>query len=179
MTPSADAIDFVSAYAEIVDLRVPDPDWVRLQSQGEHPFLEGEPSSTAPLHARRKTARAAERWLRMVRDTGVLSLRDPLRAADPVRAKPCNFSLGPTSVLRCSGHAPSRWKALPVGGAWDTCGRPSAPELDDLESGMGDAHRTRCGAGGRCVFVLCAVPMRRATAVRTCTTVGSTHSPLP
>ena len=122
MTPSADAIDFVSAYAEIVDLRVPDPDWVRLQSQGEHPFLEGEPSSTAPLHARRKTARAAERWLRMVRDTGVLSLRDPLRAADPVRAKPCNFSLGPTSVLRCSGHAPSRWKALPVGGAWDTCG---------------------------------------------------------
>lgn len=114
---SADAIEFVSAYAEMVDLRVPEPSWTILQQQGIHPYLEGD----APLFARRKTTSAADRWLRLMRDSGVLTLRDPLRPTDSTYAKQCNFSLGPTTVLRCSGHAPTRWKALPVGGGWDSC----------------------------------------------------------
>ena len=116
-----DAITFVSAYPEIVDLRVPDPEWTMMQPLGAHPYLEDDPTEQIPLHARRKTPAAASRWMRAIRDEGLLSLRDPLDPLNSGRARPCNFSLGPTAVLRCAGHSPTRWKALPVMGAWDTC----------------------------------------------------------
>ncbi|KAL1503114.1 hypothetical protein AB1Y20_011177 [Prymnesium parvum] len=128
--PRRGAVEFVSAYAELVDLRLPDAAWREAQQRGAHPFLQPDATGATPLYARRKTAKAAELWLRRVREEGVLSLRDPLDPLDERRARPCNFSVGPTFVLRCAGHAPTRWKALPVGGAWDSCGIAMCGEND-------------------------------------------------
>eukprot|EP00326_Haptolina_ericina_P041097 CAMPEP_0181246320 /NCGR_PEP_ID=MMETSP1096-20121128/43940_1 /TAXON_ID=156174 ORGANISM="Chrysochromulina ericina, Strain CCMP281" /NCGR_SAMPLE_ID=MMETSP1096 /ASSEMBLY_ACC=CAM_ASM_000453 /LENGTH=276 /DNA_ID=CAMNT_0023343147 /DNA_START=183 /DNA_END=1013 /DNA_ORIENTATION=- len=117
----SEAITFVSAYPEIVDLRVPDLDWAAIPSTRTHPYLEDDLTDRIPVYARRKRPEAASRWLRSLQNEGVLSLRDPLDPLNSDRARPCNFSYGPTVVLRCPGHPPTRWRTLPVLGAWDSC----------------------------------------------------------
>ena len=123
---------FTTAYPEIADVRPLDESWADEQGRGTYSMLVQRPAATAAgpkdppgevlgqtIHTLRKQPLAAERWLTMVRQSGVLSLRDPIVPAAATLARPCNFSVARWS-LQCEGHISSRWPTS----EWHSCALP-------------------------------------------------------
>ena len=104
-------------YPELVDLRVLTDRWVEEQALGVHRFLTSD-SNLSRVHKWRKKISIAERWISQIRNTGLLSLRDPARLDDESRALPCNFSIV-ERTLRCAGHVSAAWPWAPW---WRACG---------------------------------------------------------
>ena len=108
---------YTPRYPELVDLRVLTDRWVDEQADGVHRFLAGD-SNLSHVHKWRKKVSIAERWISQIRNTGLLSLRDPARLDDESRALPCNFSIT-ERTLRCAGHVSAAWPWAPW---WRACG---------------------------------------------------------
>ena len=108
---------YTCRYPELVDLRVLTDRWVDEQTIGVHRFLAGD-SNLLRVHKWRKKASIAEQWISMIRNTSLLSLRDPARLDDESRALPCNFSVT-ERTLRCAGHVSAAWPWAPW---WRACG---------------------------------------------------------
>lgn len=76
----------------------------------------------------------ADELVREYESSSRLTLRDPLRRADPSRARPCNFTgLGPTVRLACFGHV--SWQVREVGDVEYKCvPRGDAPRIRSSKS---------------------------------------------
>ena len=122
-------VNYQAAFAEIVDLRLPEPSWLPAQQEGRYPFLQrANPNQAGLLISRAKTASAAKLWLAAIASERRFALRDPSAPDDDERALPCHLSRG-ARTLRCDGHAPTAPSALPPGGrGWDACSRATCGE---------------------------------------------------
>ena len=100
--------------------------WTVEQEVGLHRFLIND-SNVSHVHKWRKKYAVAERWLDQVRDSGLLSMRDPENVADESLARPCNFSVT-DRTLRCEGHVSSAWPWSPW---WRACGIVMCGHIND------------------------------------------------
>ena len=95
-------VNYQTAFAEIVDLRLPEPSWLAAQQEGRLPFLSAQ--SADKLMFRTKTASATKLWLAVLSSERRFSLRDPSAPDNDDRALPCH--LPRVARRRCVATAP-------------------------------------------------------------------------
>lgn len=120
-------LEFVTAFPEICDLRLPNAEWTAREHELDYaPYLK-RVDHVHPVF-RFKTDRAAEEWLRYLDEERRFTLRDGLDASREDSVRACNVSLGTGFTLRCEGHAPA--SMLPASRGWDRCARTMCGDAD-------------------------------------------------
>ena len=133
-----DDLYFVTAYAELADVRPLNEAMIKDQEAGQSRWLikDGRAERAHAIYTLRKRRNVGERWMDQIKNSKRLTLRDPFALDANESVQPCNFSVR-DSILKCSSHISSQLPRDGFGrcglvmcgqlGAWVRGRQPSAP----------------------------------------------------